>query len=292
MIVYIAIDDTDDLTKEISTGQIAEYILKDIKNRKLGHTEKITRHQLLLHPDVEYTSHNSSMCFTVDLEDRADIEIIKKIAVDNILKYKSDKSDPGLCIGLFEDMKNLEDLIDYGKKTQKEIITKDEAYEMSKKTNVFLNEYGGSGIGVIGALAGVGLRIDGNDGWYRGIVFSPQIPSTVKDLKNNTEIESVINKEGIELKDNIIIYGTDQIKPLLRNNKMTVLVEKDSEGKYQHLSRSKKKKNKVKIINCPKFVEDNDIEEYLSKSGENCDNCLYRRLTEDGYICVIQEDIK
>lgn len=287
MIVYISIDDTDDLTKEISTGKIAEYILKDIEDKNIGKTENITRHQLLLHPEVDYTSHNSSMCFTVCINKKTDLEVIKKIAVDNIIKYKSDKSDPGLCIGSLDDMKNIEELIEYGKRAKEEVITKEEAYKMAQKCNVYLNEYGGKGIGVIGALAGVGLRLDGNDGWYRGIIFTSRMPITVKDLKDSTKIESVIDKEGIEVKENIIIYGSNQIKPLRRNNKITVLVEKDSNDIYHHISRGKKKKNKIKVENCSKFVSDNDIEEFLSEDKKSCDNCLYRRLTKDGYICVI-----
>ena len=68
MRIYICVDDTDDLTKSTSTGKIADMIAQEIV--KMGGTmdKGITRHQLLLHDDIDYTSHNSSMCMVIDIE--------------------------------------------------------------------------------------------------------------------------------------------------------------------------------------------------------------------------------
>ncbi|MGN0702172.1 MAG: hypothetical protein ACI4KL_03225 [Lentihominibacter sp.] len=68
MRVYICVDDADDLTKSTSTGKIADLIAQEIVNMGGTMDKGITRHQLLLHEDIDYTSHNSSMCMVIDIE--------------------------------------------------------------------------------------------------------------------------------------------------------------------------------------------------------------------------------
>ncbi len=48
------------------------------------------------------------------------------------------------------------------------LLTKQEAYMLANTTGVHLSENGGTGDGIVGALAGTGLRLDGNDGRFRG----------------------------------------------------------------------------------------------------------------------------
>jgi hypothetical protein len=42
------------------------------------------------------------------------------------------------------------------------------AYDLAEKIGVHLSEHGGTGQGVIGALAGIGLRMSGKDGRMKG----------------------------------------------------------------------------------------------------------------------------
>ena len=62
MRLLICIDDTDNLDSK-GTGAIAEELRDLIAERGWGTCGDITQHQLLLHEDIPYTSHNSS---TVD----------------------------------------------------------------------------------------------------------------------------------------------------------------------------------------------------------------------------------
>ena len=63
----------------------------------------------------------------------------------------------------------------------------------SEKANIHLSEHGGKGIGVIGALAGVGLRMSGNDGRFRGkIEIEPAWTAiTVASLIERTHVDEV-----------------------------------------------------------------------------------------------------
>ena len=68
MKVFICIDDTDNL-ESIGTGHLAARLAADLEEKNWGKSSFITRHQLFVHPDVPYTSHNSAMCFEADLHD-------------------------------------------------------------------------------------------------------------------------------------------------------------------------------------------------------------------------------
>ena len=66
MQILISIDDTDNLDSR-GTGEIASLIAEAVQQKGWGTTGMVTRHQLLVHPDIPYTSHNSAMCFTAEI---------------------------------------------------------------------------------------------------------------------------------------------------------------------------------------------------------------------------------
>lgn len=171
MRVALCVDDTDDLTKETSTGKVAERIAAYVTETggfvELG----ITRHQLLLDESVPYTSHNSSMTFAAWIADGSEGELWEQ-AVAIVRDEMSAAADPGLCLALLpqdEDDALLYELVDFGRRAKQEYVSKAQAYELAAKIPwVRLEELGGDGQGVVGALAGVGLRLSGSDGRFRG----------------------------------------------------------------------------------------------------------------------------
>ena len=58
MKLLICIDDTDNLDS-IGTGQLLENLCADLAARGLGRGGFVTRHQLLIHEEIEYTSGRS-----------------------------------------------------------------------------------------------------------------------------------------------------------------------------------------------------------------------------------------
>ena len=76
---YLCIDDTDNIDS-IGTGTIAGYIKEHIEEQNWASCTQITRHQLLIHEDIPYTSHNSSMCFVGELKGDH-MEEIRKAAI-------------------------------------------------------------------------------------------------------------------------------------------------------------------------------------------------------------------
>ena len=60
----IGIDDTDNLDGP-GTGHRVRQLAVELQAAGLVLSEGITRHQLLVSPEIPYTSHNSSACLTV-----------------------------------------------------------------------------------------------------------------------------------------------------------------------------------------------------------------------------------
>lgn len=294
MKAYICVDDTDDLTKSTSTGKIADLIRQEMVN--MGGTEElgITRHQLLLHEDIEYTSHNSSMCMVINIEGKTIEEM--KTAAEKILKENmAESSDPGLCFCRLDQLKEPDLLIAYGKRAQKEVIRKQEAYDLAEKIGgTVLQEYGGTGIGVIGALAGVGLRLAGCDGTFRGGKggeFSGQTHSAA-EWKSLLGIQQIITFDGKYLDDEDTVCCKDQMKLSMADGKKTLVV-KEQDGQYftckkKDLYQGDRQINS-RLTSCDLFEQDNDIEECYDELERGCYNCLFRRWTADGFRCTKQE---
>ena len=291
MRIYICVDDTDDLTKSTSTGKIADMIAQEIV--KMGGTmdKGITRHQLLLHDDIDYTSHNSSMCMVIDIEG-VEIPQMQEAAVKVLKENMAASSDPGLCFCRLDQLEAPEQLIAYGKRAQNEVIQKQEAYDLAAQIGgTVLEEYGGTGCGVIGALAGIGLRLSGCDGVFRGGKggkFDGQT-HTVAEWKELTDIELVLDFDGNILSEEDKVEVGDQLKTSMVDHKVTLITSKKGDHfkacKKKELYQGDKRIPKWTTA-CEEFEQDNDIEECYDESENACYNCLYRRWTAEGYRCV------
>jgi hypothetical protein len=157
----------------------------------------ISRHQLYVHEDIPYTSHNSAMCFEVDGEARENLKNIRELCIDYLEKESAQGSDPGLCIVELDRLTDREGLIGFGKRAKK-VLTKKDAYEMAAKLGVHLSEHGGTGGGVIGALAGAGLRLYGNDGRIKGKYFVGRQGEvlTAEEILQSTNIDEIREENG------------------------------------------------------------------------------------------------
>lgn len=222
--IFLSIDDTDSIDSR-GTGELASLISKAIEEKSWGRCSGITRHQLLIHPDVPYTSHNSSMCFEADINELC-LEKLTEYACDFLEKESAEGSDPGLCVAVQAETLETELLIEFGKKAKKQIILIPEAYDLAKKCGVHLSEHGGTGQGVIGALAGIGLRLTGNDGRFKGKVklISEKGTESVDYILSHTGFERVKDIDGRDLNgEEIVVLGGD-LKSVFLDGKSTLLV--------------------------------------------------------------------
>ena len=230
MKILLTIDDTDDLESP-GTGHLAAAIGDFVRASGWGEPCYVTRHQLLVHPDIPYTSHNSSMCLGLEVRPDALDEVIDG-AARFLTRHSAPRSDPGLCVAVPERMAGTKPLIEFGRRAKELVIAKSEAYLVARRMGVHLSEHGGTGLGVIGALAGTGLRLDGNDGRLRGRVAIPAgVESlTVRDLRAYPEVDAVCDDEGREIPDGVEVLLAPKVKSVMRGGRAVVLVTASAEG--------------------------------------------------------------
>jgi hypothetical protein len=237
MIYFIGLDDTDNKESR-GTGFKSRQLGKLIDENKLGDVLSISRHQLFVHNKIAYTSQNSSACLVVDTEKH---EELKELCVDYLNSVAEVGSDAGLCFA--NENQISEEVLNWGNRAKKEVLYKSDAYSLAKTNNIFLEGYTGEMIGVIGALAAVGLRKGGNDGrniWLKG--------TELRDLKGvykAGELKQIINIQEIITKDSKPVCDEDRIevgewlRPPIITNKNTIIVEQGNNENYEWKSVSK-----------------------------------------------------
>ncbi|MFH2044391.1 MAG: hypothetical protein ABIK92_04515 [Pseudomonadota bacterium] len=222
----MSIDDTDNL-ESIGTGKLASMLSENININGWGKGGFITRHQMFVHPDIPYTSHNSAMCFPATVNDGY-IDTFIEFAISFLKIESAIGSDPGLCVVNIDKLSGTKELMTFGYNAKKSIIKKADAYELAKRLGVHLSEHGGTGQGVIGALAAVGLRLTGNDGRIKGHlkIESANGIVTPVEIKRQTHVEVVQSiDEGLLIENDKIRLG-DKVKAVLLEGKSTLLVNK------------------------------------------------------------------
>jgi hypothetical protein len=221
----VCIDDTD-MPGTKGTGWLAQELCEVISTGGLATSAPISRHQLFVHEDIPYTSHNSSMCFELALTNGSIDPVIDLMAT--FLETRSEKgSDPGLCVAGLTDALDRKRLIEFGKNAKHMVSSKEAAYALADKVGVHLSEHGGTGQGVVGAVAGIGLRLSGNDGRYRGW-YHLGLPGDivrVDDLCKFEFIDQLVTQSGIPLPlDSQVHIGSEKTKTVRMGSRQVVVV--------------------------------------------------------------------
>lgn len=282
----IGIDDTDDIESK-GTGEIASELIAVIESRNFGKCGYITRHQLLIHPDIEYTSHNSSMVFEA-LCDTTRAKEMQRVLCTHVKKESSPLSDPGICIFCPDDAGDCTELLKYGYLAKNKVLTKESALSLAEKHNIFLLDLGGDGNGVIGALAGVMLRYGKNDGELKGGAKNFKSESTYKisELLASKFIDEVKSVDGAEPMPEDRVYVSWKIKPVLTEDRLTVFLKHTANG-FLALEKNEMReleKLRANITPCANFIADVD-EERVSADDYTCLNCTFRRWTKNSFTC-------
>ncbi len=227
MKVLICIDDTDNINIKRGTGQLASQLAQEIEGKGWAQCEPVTRHQLLVHPDVPYTSHNSAMCFAAEI-DPSNLEEVIDYGQQFLEKERANGSDPGLCVLVPDRLTNPGWLIAYGFSAKQEVLNKEYAYGIAQEMGIYLSEHGGTGDGVVGALAGTALRLSGNDGRFRGkiSIAEPGQVIPVKEILKRSYITKVRNKnDGRVLDENELVEIGEVVKAVLIDREAVLLVK-------------------------------------------------------------------
>ncbi len=234
--IIIGIDDTDNLESR-GTGHIARQLGLYLQNSDLVTLKNITRHQLLVSPLIPYTSHNSSASLIV--ESHADVNEIKAHCAYFLTKHSATGSDCGLCIAKIEDIS--QDVVEWGLNAKRKVLLMEDAYRLAQKNNIVLEGLTGYKTGIIGSLAAVGLRFDGNDGRILWLNNLREINGEykTKEIFQKIDIEQIVDENFNKISEDATIEMGDWVRPIVRNKKITLIVKKVDNYENKFITASK-----------------------------------------------------
>jgi hypothetical protein len=240
MTLFIAIDDTDN-EESIGTGRLSRMLADELSLRGLVSNTSITRHQLLVHPDIPYTSHNSSACIEATVNG-ATIEEVKTVSRAFLIENYHETANPGLCVVAKDSVPDA--LHQFAYRAQREVIKIKEARELANGLGVFVWWYGETGQGCIGALAGVGLRSTGNDGRFIALAGIRDLRGVmnVGNILQQSAIQKIVSDTGEVLSDKEAMDTQDWVRPTLCNSEAVLSVIKNGNLWYQADGKNKKAK--------------------------------------------------
>jgi hypothetical protein len=220
----IGIDDTDNLESR-GTGhrvrQLAESLSTDGLARPLG----ITRHQLLVDPQIPYTSHNSSACLLVEAERENDLWAASR---EFLLRESAPGSDAGLCLAAWDSVNAC--IHAFGRWAKIVVLTQIEAEQTALDNEIYLEGLTGTHGGIIGALAAVGLHHEGNDGrflWLPGLrELSGILPAA--EICARGQIDGIRPLDGANLTPETLVNVGEWVRPILRGGRAILYVEEQN----------------------------------------------------------------
>ena len=136
-------------------------------------------------------------------------------------------------------------LTEFGKRAQTEVVTKQDAYDTAAAfgADVSLTEHGGTGIGVIGALAGAGLRAGKEEGRIKGKLhpLPGRAAMTVREFAGLYALQQVVDTDGHPVDADLVLTFTEPTKAVFRGGKVTGVVCCEN-GVMKPLPKRKKEK--------------------------------------------------
>jgi hypothetical protein len=219
----VAIDDTDNLESR-GTGYRSRQLCDAIGAAGIGRGLGVTRHQLLVDPRIPYTSHNSSACLEIEAPADAAAALFA-LGREFLLRESAPGSDAGLAV--IDVGAVPEAVMAFGGRAKREVLTREEAEEVAAAAGILRDGLTGTGGGVIGAVAAVGLRAAGSDGRYLWLPGLREVRGvhTVAELRDLASIAEVRDLRGVPVGDTERVDVGDWPRPILLEGRAVLLVE-------------------------------------------------------------------
>jgi hypothetical protein len=219
----IGIDDTDNPDTR-GTGFRARQLGMRLAEAGLGELLGITRHQLFVHPDIPYTSHNSSACLALSAD--ATALALQDFCRDYLAAESADGSDAGLCVAAADAVPG--EVVAFGRSAKDTILTREQALELAGRHGLHLEGVTGDHMGVIGALSAVALRRSGHDGrfiWLKGV---RELSGTARVgfLLEETGVDAVEEVDGTAVPRDALVSVDPWPRPVLLQGRAVLLVQK------------------------------------------------------------------
>lgn len=235
---FVGMDDTDTLGAPRGTGKLARWFEGVLPE---GCTVwGVVRQQLLVHKDVPYTSHNSAACIVVDAPDHLTNKTMIDLGAAHLEEHSLDGSDPGLCVACLDDP-GLARVVGFGRACSQRVVSQDEALEACQ--GLHLSAHGGTGDGVIGAAAAVGLTFWGWAGRFIEFGGLRNLPDelTVAELEENDILVSSVDRDASLPGADDMVKNNGWCRPRLMGGRAVLMVTRHAPGMWYSLGRKRKK---------------------------------------------------
>ena len=237
MRAYVAFDDTDTIDADRGTGKVGRWFANRLPAgcRSFG----VVRQQLLVHPDVPYTSHNSAAVVIVELPPgsgtgdgppRALLDELVARATDHLHDHWMEGSDPGLCVA-WDGCPALASLVAFGRRAAVSVVSQRQAHEAAG-AGAHLSGHGGTNDGVIGAAAGVGLTAGGWNGRFIELDAGGRLlrdfpdPVPIGELEAGGIAVSALDRDApVPLPDDLVVTN-GWLRPRLWGGRAVLPVER------------------------------------------------------------------
>jgi hypothetical protein len=223
--IFIGIDDTDN-PESGGTGRVARGIAACLRDQfpVLG----VSRHQFLVDPRVPYTSNNSGNVIHL-LTETADLDQLASRVSELLVERCLPGSDPGLCLAASSSSGHL-----FGPAVQTRLASQGEAFAVAAELGAILRPFGGTGDGVIGALAGVILAAGGNDGRFVEVGRTREIGAEVSVAELlDAGVKELQTPTGRRVEHGQVDTRGGRVRPVLQDHAPVLLVEPAGEDRWQ-----------------------------------------------------------
>jgi hypothetical protein len=221
----VCIDDTDNL-ESVGTGKLARWLGATLLERGLVEGEvSVTRHQLLVHPDIPYTTHNSSACLEAWGGESA--EALLDAAREYLKQNWHEGANPGLCVIRADSVPQR--LVEIARSAQREVLELAAFDAWIRSLDLALWSSGETGQGRIGACAGAALRSTGEDGRFIGLRGIRELEGrlSAREICARSGVEAVRLEAGASIDPEALIDTGDWVRPSLIGGRAVLVVREE-----------------------------------------------------------------
>lgn len=227
--LLIGIDDTDDLYSP-GTGRRARQLLDELTKAGLGTPAGVTRHQLLVDDRIPYTTHNSDACIawrSAGGDPDAVVGEVIAMAGRFLERVCPPAADPGLVVAIPSRIADTGELMEFGRRAKREVLRSQDAWKLGAALGVHISGHGGTQEGVIGALAGVGLHLSGDDGLFIHMPGLYDLPpeASLDDLRRLIGIDDARDGANRRPEPGEPIELSDWVRPVLLDGRAVLLLD-------------------------------------------------------------------